>query len=813
MKHRLFTKILTMIVTLSLLLTMIPAQIVSAAVMSGKVAVNEELMDYLTDLYGEESATAIAQNLEQMGLLDEEGNFRTYQIEYNGKKLSVDEVRELLEDPEVDLTQKCQVDGQEITLKDLKTLLEIEDELNRIESTYFSTDVELTDEHQKSLESLLEQLSKSGLEFSMWPTSAQDDAAIDAGYKSQLVRVQVSAQAVTVDQGKEAAFTFTLSKALPYAVSFDYRTLDGAAIAGKHYEAASGTVTFEAGETSKTITVKTKSVSAHKGETVSSDVYATDRWEGTRPFFVQCYNPKNVLFDGDKNSLTLQANINGNYDYDMYYLNGNLIHISTKYNAVAKDQDGWGFRQGVGIAPKVNFQSGNALSYTVAFQYNGVDLREYIREGLVTHFYSSVTNTVLSSISGKIYLAVPGTSSLNSGDTNVISESSQIENSTMKLKYDIQANKSKFLNASSLSFGYNSGVGSTTDFWNEGHFLYEKTLSVKSVTAPSGTYYPGDVVPITVTYNEPIWKGEETYITISGQKIYSAASDGTASYQHTFLYTVPNNPTAQITIEGLSTKRFLGACTCISFQVPDDYTKYSDTITREVNGVSLSEQELAKTFTGITLDSASYTPEQKTATVTVGIDPAYSKWLEQGDMADHIKASIDGGKNMINLTLSGDGTSMSGTTSLPLVLDGTDQDMRVELYINDAKTGDEPEYRCILGQYTDFVVQSVQYVQKEDVTINYPGEWPSGKEDVVYLTAEQSTQLDYAYTGDATYPEFEWSSSNEEIAGITENGTILPRSAGQVTFRLTATNGGVNPSQNIFLDTRTITVYRVGNRL
>ena len=97
----------------------------------------------------------------------------------------------------------------------------------------------------------------------------------------------------------------------------------------------------------------------------------------------------------------------------------------------------------------------------------------------------------------------------------------------MKLKYDIQANKSKFLNASSLSFGYNSGVGSTTDFWNEGHFLYEKTLSVKSVTAPSGTYYPGDVVPITVTYNEPIWKGEETYITISGQKIYSAASDGT----------------------------------------------------------------------------------------------------------------------------------------------------------------------------------------------------------------------------------------------------------------------------------------------
>jgi uncharacterized repeat protein (TIGR02543 family) len=808
MNHGFITKITAIMIALLLSFTMIPGELVSAAAMSGKVELNDNLINYLTDVYGEESAAALAQNLEQMGLLDENGQMRTYQVEYNGEKLSLDEVKEILQDPEIDLTQTCKVDGQEITLEDLNALLDIEEELNRIQSTYFSTDVEITDEHQKAFQSLVEQLSETGLEFSVWPTSAQDDAAVEAGYKSQLARVSVSQQSVTVDQGSDVKFTFSLSKELPYTVSFDYKTLDGAAIAGKHYEAVSGTVTFEAGETTKTITVKTKTVSAHRGEQVSSDVYATDRWEGTRPFLVQCYNPKNVLFDGDKSSLTLQANINGNYDYDMYYLNGNLIHISTKYNAVPATDSGWGMRQGPSLAPEVKIESGNALSYTVPFTYNEVELKEYIREGLITHFTSSLTYTDLSSGFGQIYLAVPGSNSLNSGNSNIIAaSSSQSGDATVRLKYDIQANSSKFLSSDSLSFGYNNGGVTGKTFWNEGNFIYEKTLSVQSVTAPEGIYYPGDVVPITVTYNEPIWKGEETYLTISGQKIYSSAADGTASYQHTFLYTVPDHPTSQITIEGLSTKRFLAACDwVVTVVLPDEYDTYSDTTERKVSGVSLSEQNTQKTFTGITLDAASYTPKQKTASITVGIDTAYSKWLEQGDMADHVKASIDGGKTLIDLTLSGDGTAMTGTADLPTVLDGADRDMRVELYFNSSEDSANPEYYCILGQYADFVVNPVIFAQADEMSIQYPGEWVSGKEDVVYLTADQSTQLNYSYNGDATYPEFEWSSNNEEVAGITENGTILPRSAGTVTFRLTATNADMDPDQNAFIDTRTITI-------
>lgn len=58
-------------------------------------------------------------------------------------------------------------------------------------------------------------------------------------------------------------FTVTLSQASASAVTVQYATADGTAIAGSDYTAASGTLTFAAGQTSKTITV------AVRGDTVA----------------------------------------------------------------------------------------------------------------------------------------------------------------------------------------------------------------------------------------------------------------------------------------------------------------------------------------------------------------------------------------------------------------------------------------------------------------------------------------------------------------------------------------------------------------
>ncbi|HEX6184662.1 MAG TPA: Calx-beta domain-containing protein [Pyrinomonadaceae bacterium] len=64
----------------------------------------------------------------------------------------------------------------------------------------------------------------------------------------------------TVTEGNSgtvnAVFTVTLAPASGQAVSVNYATADGTAVAGSDYTAASGTLNFAAGETSKTITVQ-----------------------------------------------------------------------------------------------------------------------------------------------------------------------------------------------------------------------------------------------------------------------------------------------------------------------------------------------------------------------------------------------------------------------------------------------------------------------------------------------------------------------------------------------------------------------------
>lgn len=71
--------------------------------------------------------------------------------------------------------------------------------------------------------------------------------------------LQLGTAGVSVSEGGQATVTATLSPASGKEVTVGYRTSDGtapnAAIAGEDYLAASGTLTFAAGETTKTITV------------------------------------------------------------------------------------------------------------------------------------------------------------------------------------------------------------------------------------------------------------------------------------------------------------------------------------------------------------------------------------------------------------------------------------------------------------------------------------------------------------------------------------------------------------------------------
>ena len=80
--------------------------------------------------------------------------------------------------------------------------------------------------------------------------------------------VGISVADARVDEGEEAvlAFLVTLSRAASAALTVDYATADGSAHAGDDYRAASGTLTFGAGERSTTIEVGVLDDSHDEGE-------------------------------------------------------------------------------------------------------------------------------------------------------------------------------------------------------------------------------------------------------------------------------------------------------------------------------------------------------------------------------------------------------------------------------------------------------------------------------------------------------------------------------------------------------------------
>ncbi|MDT5157624.1 MAG: hypothetical protein QOH51_1981 [Acidobacteriota bacterium] len=89
------------------------------------------------------------------------------------------------------------------------------------------------------------------------------------------------------------AFTLRLSNPSSVAITFDYATADGTAIAGSDYVAATGTVTFNPGETEKTFTVTIK-------EDTIDEVNET--------FFVNLSNPSNATISDGQSQCTIFDN-------------------------------------------------------------------------------------------------------------------------------------------------------------------------------------------------------------------------------------------------------------------------------------------------------------------------------------------------------------------------------------------------------------------------------------------------------------------------------------------------------------------------
>ena len=213
-------RILSILLLCCMVLTMLPTA--AFAAMSDSLGntpkENQAILEQLSALTGGSSDQVLSM-LDALGLLDEDGNFKVDQtITLDGQVLTLAAVMELLENPATDLTRIADVDGTPVALGDLKTMIQIEQELQRIKDTYFSGR-EFTGESLKNLNSLMEQLELRGisLQYSASATKPDGVETVDmSGMMSltleDLVNNSCKSEAFTVYRGKPVGFSYRIQK-------------------------------------------------------------------------------------------------------------------------------------------------------------------------------------------------------------------------------------------------------------------------------------------------------------------------------------------------------------------------------------------------------------------------------------------------------------------------------------------------------------------------------------------------------------------------------------------------------------------------
>ena len=213
-------RILSILLVCCMVLTMLPTAAFAAVSdsLGNTPEENQAILEQLSALTGGSSDQVLSM-LNALGLLDEDGNFKVDQtITLDGRVLTLAAVMELLENPATDLTRIADVDGTPVALGDLKTMIQIEQELQRIKDTYFSGR-EFTGEALENLNSLMEQLELQGisLRYSAFATKPEGVETVDmSGMMSQtlgnLANNTWNSGPFTVYGGKPVGFSYRIQK-------------------------------------------------------------------------------------------------------------------------------------------------------------------------------------------------------------------------------------------------------------------------------------------------------------------------------------------------------------------------------------------------------------------------------------------------------------------------------------------------------------------------------------------------------------------------------------------------------------------------
>ena len=827
-------RILSILLVCCMVLTMLPTAAFAAVSdsLGNTPEENQAILEQLSALTGGSSDQVLSM-LNALGLLDEDGNFKVDQtITLDGQVLTLAAVMELLEDPATDLTRIADVDGTPVALGDLKTMIQIEQELQRIKDTYFSGR-EFTGEALENLNSLMEQLELQGisLRYSASATAPEGVETVDmSGMMSQTLGNEVNnswrSGEFTVYGGKPVSFSYRIQK----GQLRDYIT-DVTVSIGETSGVAQGDgsykLTYDIGNSKDSlggcqITVEVKTKGNNKAWHDNTYSY------GDLLGMIEFYDADNLVFyDGA-----------GYADHCQLKLKKTVAAPAIKTSMTAPDYEetykSEGTIQGDMYIPLL------ANGYNVG---DGANNENFVALSNTIGILEGARNSVLPDVSDPFYQPYQIDASIKfDWDTSATSYTGNppygynsatqphapfylTEYKLNGTSLELSRDKTKALNCTiQKSETVNISLQSTTQNRGDQKYwlpfrLYMKSViddqryasastknsnvtaelldtdapTIQSVTAQAGAYASGQHVPITVTFNEFVKLGNAS-VTINGKE-YSAGELSMNSCGVTAMlwYPVQDADATTVTVNGMTGVEDVFGHTLDTTQYPSN----------SIDGVTLKSVLMRNAPTALTATyangKASFTMlanMEQDAYKTVysnyhtpeGTEPKQAPFrLELRDNAggEPIHLQVYLGEESGDFTISDYETAPAAVTRI----------YTVTLQANEGKRDDpNPNWVNVLPLTRQFTVAKKVSVSTVEVVPE-----ANSADYTISLTDSTRPTLQAQVLGEngepASYTTGKWSSSDPLIATINEDtGVVTTTGAkvGRVIFTFTADNGTVD---------------------
>ena len=835
-------RILSILLLCSMVLTMLPTTAFASVSdsLGNTPEENQAILEQLSALTGGNSDQVLSM-LKALGLLDEAGNFKVDQtITLDGQVLTLAAVMELLENPATDLTRIADVDGTPVALGDLKTMIQIEQELQRIKNTYFSGR-EFTGEALENLNSLMEQLELQGisLQYSASATAPVGVETVDmSGMMSQtlgtLANNSWSSGTFTVYRGKPAGFSYRIQKG-PLSDYITNVEVSIGGVSGVEQSDGSYKLTYDVGSTFSLsgckITVKVQT----KGGTSAwhDNTYSYGDLLG----MIEFYDAENLVFyDGagyaDHCQLkliktvgapTIQTSMTAP-NYEERYESTTTIQgdmyiplLADEYNALGANNPDFvalsdtirildGARNSVLPGGSSPFYQPYQIDASIEFNwstekaaYTGDAPYGWYKNQPFAPFYLTEYkfNGSTLELSGDRTRALGCT--INKGETVNISLQSTTQNRGNQqywLPFRLYMKSVQGEIPNSYATTQNSNVTAK--------LLDTDAPTIQSVTAPEGTYASGQHVPITVTFNEFV-DLRNARVAINGKE-YTAAELSMNDYGVTAMlwYPVQDVDDTTVTVNGMTGVKDVFGHTLDTTQYPSE----------PITGVTLKSVLMRNAPTALT---AGYDNGKASFTMNANMEQAYKtvysdyhtpEGTEPKQAPFRLELSYDSEVEPIHLQVYLDTEKEAFTISdyaiAPAVYTHT---YTVTLQANEG-TKDAPKWVNVLPLTRQFTVPKKVSVS----TVNIVPEANDADYTISLAeTARPTLKAEVLGAGgvQASCTTGKWSSSDTLIATINEDTGVVATTGtkvGTVTFTFTADNGTENTADDVTGQSKPYTV-------